>query len=233
MLAAQVAVTTSLEHPERGDPSRRVEAHRAPGQVDRLDGGGLYRRRAIEEAGYFSDRNLHSYEEFDLASRLRGLGWKLWRLPVDATTHYGHEAPPYRLLMRRWRSRYACAPGELLRAALGQPRLKLVLRNVRELRLYFAVLAWWLVLLTVPAWPLPLATRLGAFAGIAVAPWLAMLWRKRSLGRANYSIASWCVNSAAMVRGLLARRVPPIQPIPSRVLKEPTATTRTGQKACS
>jgi GT2 family glycosyltransferase len=223
----------SLEYRERGERSRKTETHRAPGQVDRLDGGGLYRRRAIEEAGYFSDRNLHSYEEFDLATRLRVLGWKLWRLPIDATTHYGHDAPPYRLLLRRWKTRYACGPGELLRGALGQPRLKLVTRNLRELRLYFAVVAWWLVLLTAPAWPLPAAGRLAGFIGLAVAPWLLMLWRKRSVERANYSIASWCVNSAAMLRGLFASRVPPRQPIASRVLKEPATTAREGQETCS
>ena len=75
--------------------------------------------------------------------RLRALGWKLWRLPADAVTHYGHDAPPYQLLRRRWKSRYACGLGELLRGALGQPQMKLVLRGLRELRLYAAVLAWW------------------------------------------------------------------------------------------
>ena len=99
--------TESMEYRERG---LRAAAHLSPGEVDRLDGGGLYRRRAIEEAGYFSDRNLHSYEEFDLAVRLRSLGWKLWRIPVDAVTHCGHDTPPYRLLMRRWRSGYVLRP---------------------------------------------------------------------------------------------------------------------------
>ena len=220
----------SLEYRERGERSQRAEKHRTPGQVDRLDGGGLYRRRAVEEAGYFSDRNLHSYEEFDLATRLRAAGWKLWRLPLDATTHYGHDAPPYRLLARRWKSRYACGPGELLRAALGQPRLKLVLRNLRELRLYFAVVAWWLVLLTAPLWPLPAAGRVAGFLGLAAAPWLAMLWRKRSVERANYSLASWCVNSAAMLRGLVAARVSPHQPIPSRVIKDLTPIAEKDRK---
>jgi GT2 family glycosyltransferase len=223
----------SLEYRERGERSQRVEAHRAPGLVDRLDGGGLYRRRAIEEAGYLSDRNLHSYEEFDLATRLRSRGWKLWRLPVDATTHYGHDTPPYRLLERRWQTRYACGPGELLRAALGEPRMKLVLRNLRELRLYFAVVAWWLVLLAAPLWPLPAAARAAGFVGLAALPWLVMLYRKRSFERASYSVVSWCVNSAAMLRGLLAPRVAPREPIPSRVIKEPSMTSRQGQEACS
>jgi glycosyltransferase involved in cell wall biosynthesis len=210
--------TESLEYRERG---LRAAAHLSPGEVDRLDGGGLYRRRAIHEAGYFSDRNLHSYEEFDLAVRLRSLGWKLWRIPVDAATHYGHDAPPYQLLMRRWRSGYACGPGELLRAAAGRPRMRLVLRGVRELRIYFAVLAWWCALLTVPFWDLPAAGRVLCFAALAAAPWLAMLWRKRSAARASYSVVSWCVNTAGMVRGFLRGQRSPREEIASRVLHEP------------
>jgi GT2 family glycosyltransferase len=223
----------SLEYRERSEREQRVEAHRQPGQVDRLDGGGLYRRRAIEEAGYFSDRNLHSYEEFDLATRLRSLGWKLWRLPADAVTHRGHETPPYQLLMRRWKSRYACGLGELVRASFGQPRLKLVVRGVRELRLYCGVLAWWALLLTVPFWPLPGAVRLAAFAALAVAPFAAMSARKRSVERGVYSVASWCVQAAGLVRGVLAPRKPPRDRVPSLVLHEPHAAARQGQELFS
>jgi glycosyltransferase involved in cell wall biosynthesis len=221
---------TSMEYRER---HMRAAPHLNPGPVDRLDGGGLYRRLAIQEAGYLTDRNLHSYEEFDLAVRLRSLGWKLWRLPVDAVTHYGHDSPPYRLLLRRWKSRYACGTGELFRAALGHPRLKLVLRDVAELRLYFLVLGWWAVLLTVPWWPLPGPTRVAAFAALALAPLLAMTWRKRSIRRAAYSVASWCVNAAGVVRGCLMPRVSPREPIASVVLADATSTAREGKEYCA
>lgn len=222
----------SLEYREREERSRIAEPHRRPGPVDRLDGGGLYRRRAIEETGYLSDRNLHSYEEFDLAMRLRCRGWKLWRLPLDAVTHRGHAIPPYELMMRRWRSRYACGAGELLRASLGEPHMKLVLRHLRELRIYAAVLFWWLLLATVPAWPLALRWRAASFATLALAPLAVMVWRKHSLERAAYSVASWCVNTAATLRGLLAPRVAPWLPLASRVLKEP-ANAPLGQETCS
>lgn len=212
--------TESLEYRERGERSLRAEAHRNPGPVDRLDGGGLYRRRAIEEAGYFSDRNLHSYEEFDLAVRLRSLGWKLWRLPFDAVTHFGHDAPPYRLLLRRWRSRYACGLGELLRGALGKPRMKLVVRGLRELRLYLGVLAWWALLVAVALWPMESDTRAAVFGVLLGAPFAAMSWRKRSLSRGVYSVVSWCVQAAGLLRGFLARRQSPRALIPSLVLHD-------------
>jgi glycosyltransferase involved in cell wall biosynthesis len=217
---------SSLEYRERG---LRAPSHLAPGHVDRLDGGGLYRRRAIEETGYFSDRNLHSYEELDLGVRLRALGWTLWRIPIDSVTHYGHDAPPYQLLMRRWRSRYVCGVGELLRASLGEPSLRLVLRDVRELRLYAAVIAWWAVLASVPFWPLDGTQSAACFAALAVLPLAVMFWRKRSIERAIYSVVSWCFHAAGLARGLARKRLPPRSFIPSRILKEPlepSATTR-------
>jgi GT2 family glycosyltransferase len=208
----------SMEYRERG---LRAASHLAPGEVDRLDGGGLYRRLAIDEAGYLSDRNLHSYEEFDLAVRLRSLGWKLWRLPAKAVTHYGHDSPPYQLLLRRWRSRYACGLGELMRAAAGERQMRFVLRGARELRIYTAVLLWWALLLGVWAFPLPPAARAATFAALAAAPLVLMLWRKRSLRRAAYSVVSWCFNAAGMVRGLLRHRRPAKGHIASRVIQEP------------
>jgi GT2 family glycosyltransferase len=208
----------SLEYRER---ALRKHTHLQPGEVDRLDGGGLYRRRAIEESGYFCDRNLHSYEEFDVAVRLRSLGWKLFRLPVASATHYGHDAPPYALLRRRWRSKYVCGLGELVRGAIGRPHMKLVVRGVRELRIYTAVLAWWAVLASIAFWPMPVTARVLAFAGLAAFPFAAMALKKRSLSRATYSVVSWCFNAAGMVHGLLRPRVDARARIDSRVLHEP------------
>jgi Glycosyl transferase family 2 len=210
--------TESLEYVAR---EQRVAGHREAGSVDRLDGGGLYRRSAIEAAGYFSDRNLHSYEEYDLGVRLRALGWKLWRVPMDAVTHFGHDAPPYRLLMRRWRTRYVCGLGELIRAAAGQPRLSMVLVGLTELRLYLAVLFWWAVLFSVPFWAMAPTTRLIIFLALLILPLLAMTLRKRSFKQALYAVVSWCFHSAGLVRGLLHTPRPPGDVISSRVLREP------------
>jgi GT2 family glycosyltransferase len=215
--------TSSLEYRER---ALRNHTHLQPGEVDRLDGGGLYRRLAIEETGFFSDRNLHSYEEFDLGVRLRSLGWKLWRLPLASCTHYGHDAPPYRLLVRRWRTNYVCGMGELVRGAVGQRHFKLVLRGVRELWIYSGVLAWWFLLAGVPFWPLPGVDRAIVFAAIALFPFAAMAVRKRSVGRAVYSVVSWCFNAAGMVLGVLRPRVPPRQRIASVVMHEPAQSTQ-------
>jgi glycosyltransferase involved in cell wall biosynthesis len=214
--------TESLEYVAR---EQRVASHRQAGSVDRLDGGGLYRRSAIEAAGYFSDRNLHSYEEYDLGVRLRSLGWNLWRIPRGAVNHFGHDAPPYRLLMRRWRTRYVCGLGELIRAAAGQPRLSMVLMGLSELRLYLAVLLWWAVLFSVPLWSLAATTRGLIFLGILTLPLLVMTWRKRSFEQALYAVVSWCFHSAGLVRGILRTQRPPRDMISSRVIREPGGLT--------
>lgn len=210
--------TESLEYIAR---SAQARAHVKPGAVDRLDGGGLYRRSAIEAAGYFSDRNLHSYEEFDLAVRLRSLGLKLWRLPLDVVHHRGHDSPPYRLLMRRWETRYLWGLGELIRASTDQVSLKVLIQGLRELWIYLGILGWWAFLLSILFWPVSGVARLTWFGASLVAPLALMIWRKRSFPKALYSVVSWCFNAAGLVRGVLRPRRPANAPIESLILREP------------
>jgi hypothetical protein len=97
---------------------------------------------------------------------------------------------------------------------------------MRELRIYAAVIVWWLLMLSIPFWPLATADRVAAFALVAVAPFAFMAWRKRSAHRALYSVVSWCFNAAGLVMGLLAPRVPPRKRIASLILHEPPQSMR-------
>jgi glycosyltransferase involved in cell wall biosynthesis len=211
--------------PTRLPASARQEQTPAPLQpscVKRLDGGGLYRRSAIEAVGYLSDRNLHSYEAFDLALRLRSQGWKLWRLPCDVVRHFGHETPPYASLLQRWRSGCLCGLGELLRASAGQARLRLVRQELREVQIYLGVLGWWVVLLSTAFWPLPPALRLACFGALLAGPLLVIRWRQHAWRQAVYSMLSGALNAAGLVRGLLQpRRQSAAQTIASQILREP------------
>ena len=216
-------VELNAEHLEYRARHDNPAARQPSGVADRLDGGGLYRRRAIESVGHLADRNLHSYEEFELAVRLRERGWRLWRLPLDAVRHQGHATPPYRLLWRRWQSGYILGPGELLRAAWPHPaRLRAVL-GLHEMRLYLGLLLAWLLLIAWLLMPLPAQ---GKFGGAAAAPLLVlagMSWRKRSLERGLYALAAWHFNTAGLLRGLLQRRRSPGQTTACRVLQAPDA----------
>ena len=209
----------SLEYRARKE---QLASHQRPGAVDRLDGGGLYRRRAIESVGYFSNRNLHSYEELELALRLRLAGWTLWRLADDAVTHQGHDAPPYELLLRRWRSGYICGLGELLRASLHDPRRLRVLMRLKELRLYAGVWLGWLLLVLAALLPLPGLAKAALLPALLLAPVATMAWRKRSWQRGMYALSSWNLHAAGLLRGLLSRQCPPTLRVASQVLHDGT-----------
>lgn len=212
----------SLEYRARNE---KPAAHQRPGEVDRLDGGGLYRRLAIESVGYFSNRNLHSYEEFELALRLRLAGWTLWRLPDDAVTHYGHDLPPYTLLARRWKSGYICGLGELLRASLADARQRRQVMRLKELKLYASVLLGWLLLAVLALLPLDVWIKSVLLSLLALAPVAVMARRKHSLRRGLYAVVSWNLHAAGLLRGLLRQHTPPTEPIASCVLQEGQAST--------
>ncbi|NTJ41905.1 glycosyltransferase [Agrobacterium larrymoorei] len=202
--------------------TRRVQRN-APenrsGELDRLNGGGLYRRSAIEEAGYFSDRNLHGYEEFDLGQRLRLKGWTLYRLDRRFVDHFGHSINSYVLLTRRWSSKYLRGVGELLRAGTEQRRVDVLTKELPEVRLWIGVYAWWIVLL--------LCFVAGFFNGLVflaflitiLLPVILMSIKQRSVSLGIYAVVAWCFHAAALPLGFFCPRQKPDAWIESRLLK--------------
>lgn len=192
-----------------------------PGIVDRLDCGGLYRTEAIRDAGYFADRNLHAFEEFELAARLRARGWKLARINAPAVEHYGHSLDSYKLLWRRIASGYAGASGEVLRGALGQRHLPVVLRRFGHLRNGLAVMIWWLMLPISLLLPLPLAARAGLFLLLLLAPVAVLSIRRGSFKLGLYSLTAWNVSTLGLFTGFFRKRTPPRDPLGAKVLATP------------
>ncbi|WP_038366455.1 glycosyltransferase [Bosea sp. UNC402CLCol] len=208
---------TSLEYVRRG---RRISPENRAGTIDRMNGGGLYRREAIEQAGYLSDRNLHGYEEFDLGVRLRALGWTLHRLDRRFVRHFGHALNAYALLVRRWKSGYLRGIGELLRGALGKPRWRHLVRELPELKLWAGVYAWLAVMVALPfALPSPLAG-LAVDAALTAGIIGAMSLRQRSLPLGLYAVVAWLFHAAALPLGFLQARKAPEAWIESRIVKD-------------
>ena len=205
----------------------RAKKDLQPGLVDRLNGGGLYRRSAIEQVGYLSDRNLHAYEELELAQRLRSAGWRLARLPMMAVEHHGHTLNAFNLLWRRFRTRYAWGVGEILRAGALRNEAVAVIRDLPELRLYSIVLVWWAIMLGLATLaPRPEGTWLAAL--LFALPFAAMSILRRSILLGVYAVVSWHVNLVSALAGLLApRRHDPREPIPSVVLHTPQMVEQT------
>jgi hypothetical protein len=192
-----------------------------PGDVVRLDMGGLYRKSAIESVGYFSNRNLHACEELDIAVRLRSGGWKLHRIDVDSVKHWGHDVPPYQLIWRRWKSGYSMGLGEAVRGAIGQPHFKLLLKDAKEIKPYSVVVMWWLSLLAALVFPFGLPLKLTTLMVLLSAPFVVMTIKKKSLNKALYSIVALNFYSAGMLKGGLRHHLPEQEPISSRVLSKP------------
>lgn len=211
----------NLESLEYQGRVRRGAAEKAVGAVDRMNGGGLYTREAIEAVGHFSDRNLHSYEEVELGARLRAAGFTLHRLDRRFVDHFGHRTDAYVLLWRRLRSGYLMGVGEVVRAALGRPHFKLIAREIRELRLYLLVYLWWaaivLALVLVPDKPLAAGLALASVAG-AVA---LRSWRQKSLALGVYGVVAWWASALALLLGFLRPRRRPGDRIESRVVSAP------------
>lgn len=189
----------------------------AAGEARWLEGGGLYRRRAIDAAGcYAADRNLRGYEEAELGMRLRHAGWRLRRLPVKAAAHTGHDLDTLALFRRHWRSRRAMSAGVLLRGTLARPWRADVLRMLVH---PLATLAWWLVfLLAAAAGGAARHVLLAAWGGLAALALVGLAARKRDLRHVLVSVFSWHYGAAAIIVGLFERRTPPDQPIEARLL---------------
>lgn len=175
-----------------------------------LDMGGLYRASALRDVGYFSNRNLHAYEEMELGLRLSAAGWKLRRIAVRGVLHHGRTEANWPLLMRRWKSRYLDGAGELLRAALGK---RYFFRAALSLRHLFIGLLLWLGLIAglilLPATPWPLLVT--GFCTIALV--LGRALRTGNLADAAFGQIVWQVTAIAMLRGFLARPRNPAEPV--------------------
>jgi glycosyltransferase involved in cell wall biosynthesis len=188
--------------------------------VDCLNGGGLYRRSAIDDVIYISDRNLHSYEEFDLGARLRAKGWTLVRLDDHAADHYGYRFNTYRLLWHRARTGYILGGGDTLRAAIACNYVTEAVLRLPGLRVALFVWLYWAAVslgaAVAPTW-------LGRVAVLVVAlilPVAMMTIRsKGSLETGLHSVVLWYLNAAGLLVGLLRIRHRPTKRIDSRLLK--------------
>lgn len=195
---------------QRNAPENRI------GSIDRMNGGGLYRRAAIDSSGYMTDRNLHGYEEFDLGVRLRHAGWQLYRLDRRFVRHYGHAVNSYKLLVRRWKTKYLFGIGELLRASVGKPYFGQLIKELPELKLWAVVSCWILfsigLLLFIPDKLVALATVMGIFAALVA----LMSWRKRGFALGLYTVVAWLFHTAAIPFGFFAPRRDPAAWVESR-----------------
>lgn len=198
----------------RGLSRRNKEAR--GGDVRWLDMGGLYRREALEQVGYFSNRNLHAFEELELGLRLSSAGWTLRRLSIPGVHHRGYNLNSLALLRHRWRSRYLLGAGEVLRASWRRPYFISVLCTQRYLLLALSIwvgLAGAILLLPLSPWPI-----IGIAAAVCGLVFVRAI-RIASFKDALLGQMIWQVHSLALVRGIVAPTIDPRMPIVARLLQ--------------
>jgi glycosyltransferase involved in cell wall biosynthesis len=197
---------------------RRFDPDRQPGLVTRLGGCGLYRRAAIDAVGYLTDRNLHGGEEFELAARLRAAGWTLGRIERVAVDHYCRPGNSYWQLIRRVLTHNTFAPGEVMRASIGQPHFGYVLHD-RHMMLCGLIALWWCSLAAVATLASGWIAAL-ALAALALLPFAVMSYRWRSLRYGLYSVTVLSVHTLCFLPGMLWPRAAPAAWIASTVIKD-------------
>jgi GT2 family glycosyltransferase len=213
-VAGLVEEQNAANYQFRGRQRRRHESR--AGAVRWLDMGGLYRRRALRDAGYFSNRNLHAFEEQELGLRLTSQGWRLKRLDVPAVRHYGYSEDTWALLRRRWRSRYLDGSGEILRAGFGRRYFWSAALQQKHLILALGLWLWLIAGALLWVWsPWVLLAALIVLGGLIA----LRAWRIGNLADALRGQIVWQISAIAMLRGLLQKQADPCAFIDSRELE--------------
>ena len=217
-IAGQVDEQSSASYQFRGRQRRESSLF---GPMQWLDMGGLYRRKAIEQSGYLSNRNLHAYEEMDLGLRLTADGWGLERIKQISVKHYGWTDESITLLKRRWQNHYIDGSGDILKASVGKKYFKQVVKAQKHIFVGLGVWAMLIAsLLCLSVSVLPLVVLL-LFVAVLV---LIRMRRTGSLKDALFGQLVWQVTALAALRGFFAKQVDPCDPV-DHVLIAPVETT--------
>src|SRR4029077_8000464 len=112
-----------------------------PAEGEGLGGNALYRRAALAGVGSFNPF-IVSYEEAELAARLRTRGFVGMRLPIGMGTHRTGVRGSLKELGRRYRENLIKGYGQTLRVAPGQGTFLTHARSMRRYLQFQAVVVF-------------------------------------------------------------------------------------------
>lgn len=171
--------------------------------VEYLGGNAMYRRAALERVGSFNPF-IVSYEEAELAARLRQDGSAVVRLPLAMGTHHTLPRGSLQELGRRYRNNLIKGYGQVLRLALRQGTFGEHARSMRRYLQFQAVVGAGLLGALIAAlsgdgrW-------VAVPAAVAAVLLLAFMGRSRSVKKPFKQLADWAVWTPPMIRGFLER----------------------------
>ena len=177
-------------------------------EVNQLGMGGLYKRKAIEDIGYFSNPYFFAYEEYDIGAKLTSKGYKMLRIPKKMVKHYGDETTSFETLEEKWKSKYLFGSGQYLRISIKDHHF---LKTFNELKIYIFSILWLLFgLISIISliWFYNLFITYIIFTSIIL---FLLLIRKKSFKKLVFSISSWNLQSLGMFRGFLLKNKSPFQ----------------------
>lgn len=174
-----------------------------PEDVDQLGGNALYRRAALEAVGSFNPF-IKSYEEAELAERLRAGGWVVRRLPALLGTHHTGRPGTLAELRRRAREDLIRGYGQTLRVTAGTALFWAHARRMKRYLQFTALLVAGLlaVAASVAARDLRWA---GAWLALCVLLLAAFMVRSRSVEKPLRLVMDWAFWSVPLVLGFLER----------------------------
>lgn len=174
----------------------------SPQDVDELGGNALYRRTALAAVGSFNPF-LSSYEEMDLAERLRQAGFRIVRLPITLGTHRTGLRGTIRELRRRYQDNLIRGYGQVLRRSIGTPMFwpHVGLMNGRHLQFQGVMLAGILAaIISMVAHDHRWIAAWGLFCALVTVGFMA---KGKSFTKPFLLYVEWAVWSVPMIRGFL------------------------------
>jgi glycosyltransferase involved in cell wall biosynthesis len=187
-----------------------------PEEVDQLGGNAIYRRAALDAVGSFNPYVV-SYEEAELAERMRQAGSVVVRLPIVLGTHHTGPAGTLAELRRRRRENLIKGYGQALRLGLRNGTFVAHARHMARYLQFLGCVACGVIALLAS-----IATGDWRFAGAWVAGGglflAAFMVRSRSLTKPLRLVLDWSVWSGPLVRGFLERPRDPRSLVPTDLI---------------
>jgi glycosyltransferase involved in cell wall biosynthesis len=178
-----------------------------PEEVDQLGGNAIYRRAALDAVGSFNPYVV-SYEEAELAERLRRAGQVVVRLPVEVGVHHHLGTPGVAEVARRFRENLIVGYGQVLRLGL---RDGLFCTHAKRMKrpLQFAAFVTAGVISALLALVRGDATPVVLWGAAACAAFLVLAVKSRSLTKPLVLFVDWTVWLGPALVGFVRRPADP------------------------